>query len=297
MGERRNGGGAPGRRREHPEATSQGSASTSTSFSVPASGRSPARDAAALDAVGPDAVGIGAMLAGALTRDGVDAGAEQRAVAAFREARSAGAHRTRTRRRDDWRPRERRLGRFSARATLSVLVAGLGLGGVAVAGIGGAVTDTEGFRGGGGRPTTPAGTFAPWSGEPSAGRPGTAGPDAGSGPAAPERPLRARNTEAHCRAYEKLEGRGNALDPAAWKRLVDAAGGADNVDAHCAGQPRSAPSGSQPGGAGASGDRTGDAGDSGIGSSGAGNGAGEAAGNGAGGRQGASARPDGGKKP
>ncbi|MFJ4472224.1 hypothetical protein ACIP2X_32715 [Streptomyces sp. NPDC089424] len=47
-----------------------------------------------------------AALLGAVLRDaGVDAEAEGRAMAAFRAAREAGAHRARTRRRDDWRAR------------------------------------------------------------------------------------------------------------------------------------------------------------------------------------------------
>ncbi|WP_139058473.1 hypothetical protein, partial [Streptomyces prasinopilosus] len=146
--------------------------------------------------------GVEALLAGALIEEGVDAGAEQRAVAAFREAREEGAQRARTRRRDDWRPREPRPGRFPLRLTLSVLVAGLGLGGVAVAGMGAAGTATDGPRQGGVRPPAPVLTSAPprdpsggapdgssgsLPGEPSAARPSTTGPDAASLPAAPGR--------------------------------------------------------------------------------------------------------------
>ncbi|MGW1896794.1 hypothetical protein ACWCQB_04890 [Streptomyces hirsutus] len=307
MGERRDDGGTPGRRRVHPEAASQGhradlrgrpgsgptAASASASAAAPASDRHPARDV-----VGPAAVGLEALLAEALIEDGVDAGAEQRAVAAFREARETGAHRARTRRRDDWRPREPRLGRFSVKATLSVLVAGLSLGGVAVAGMGATGTATDGSREGGARPPVPAVTSAPavtstpsedLLGNPSAGRPPAAGPDAGSLPAAPEGALRAEDTAAHCRAYEKAEGRGKGLEPAARKRLVEAAGGAAHVEAHCAGQVRSATGGAEPGGTGAPGNRPGDAGNSGNGSGGPDSGVS--------GRQGASARPGGEKKP
>lgn len=47
-----------------------------------------------------------AALLGAVMRDGgMDAEAERQALAAFRAARDAGAHRARTRRRDDWRAR------------------------------------------------------------------------------------------------------------------------------------------------------------------------------------------------
>ncbi|GAB2777726.1 hypothetical protein GCM10027073_07860 [Streptomyces chlorus] len=298
MGERRNDGGTPGRRGVHPDHTSRGHRTAGQdgpgpgpgSASAPSSGssgRHPVRDA-----VGPYPVGLEALLVEALAQGAADAGSEQRAVAAFREARDAGAHRTRTRRRDDWRPGERRLGRFSVKAALSILVAGLGLGGVAVAGIGATGTATDGSREGGARSSAPAVTSLPseyLSEEPSAGRSPAGGPDAGSGPTAAERPFRAKDTEAHCRAYEKVEGRGKALESAAWKRLVEAAGGAANVEAHCAGQVRSVTGGAEPGGTGAPGNRPGDAGNSGNGSGGPDNGAS--------GRRGASARPGGEEKP
>jgi hypothetical protein len=53
----------------------------------------------------------------------------------------------------------------------------------------------------------------------------------------PDRPAAAGGTEADCRAYERLEGRGRALDATAWQRLVTAAGGAEHVEAHCADRP------------------------------------------------------------
>ncbi|MFC9952045.1 hypothetical protein ACFVIN_16380, partial [Streptomyces prasinus] len=233
MGERRDDGGTPGRRRAHPEAASRGhqadrrgrpgTGPTAASASEPASGpvpgpasgpgpgpasgsapgpapgpasvRRPARDVA-----GPTVADVEALLAGALIEEGVDAGSEQRAVAAFREAREAGAHRTRTRRRDDWRPRGPGLGRFSVRLTLSVLVAGLGLGGVAVAGMGATGTATDGSRQGGTRSPVPAVTSTPSGspsegspdgpsegliGEPSAARSPAAGPGAGGAPPGP----------------------------------------------------------------------------------------------------------------
>ncbi|MGA4850828.1 hypothetical protein ACOBQB_33005 [Streptomyces sp. G5(2025)] len=71
----------------------------------------------------------------------VDAEAQREAVAAFRAARDAGAHRARTRRRDDWRPRERRRpARISLKAAGGVVLAGGLLGGVALAAAG-TVTD------------------------------------------------------------------------------------------------------------------------------------------------------------
>ncbi|MER6711761.1 hypothetical protein [Streptomyces sp. NPDC000877] len=174
-----------------------------------------------------DDAGLELLLAAALIRDGIDSEAEQRAVAAFRAARDAGPHRSRTRRRDDWRPRERRHPGRSLKATLSVLLASLTLGGVAVAAIGSAgSTDGADDRG---RP--PASTRAPGV---SAGEPGDT--PSGSASAHPDRPAPAQDTEAHCRAYEEVDGRGKAMDATAWKRLVEAAGGERNVTAYCAGQ-------------------------------------------------------------
>ncbi|PWI10991.1 hypothetical protein DIZ27_09030 [Streptomyces sp. NWU339] len=248
MGERRNDGAPSGRRRGHPEGAPQGHRPAGQDR--PGSGPNGVRGAAGLEA----------LLVRTLVRDGVDDGAEQRAVAAFREARETDAHRTgaRTRRRDDWRPRERRLGRFSMKATLSVLIAGLSLGGVAVAGIGAAGSAVDGPGDDGSRDsrtTAPASTSAPprdQSGGSSAGRPSGAASDSGPGsdPAVSERPAQARDTEAHCRAYERVKGRGKALDSVAWKRLVEAAGGAANVEAYCAGHLRSATAQAGPDGTG-----------------------------------------------
>ncbi|MFH9547251.1 hypothetical protein [Streptomyces sp. NPDC017435] len=152
---------------------------------------------------------------------------ERRAVAAFRAARDAGAHQTRTRRRDDWRPRTRRYPARSLRATLSVLVAGLALGGVAFAAIGSA-TDGRADAGGPGRPPAASSAGARSTGSPlhptSA---ATAGRD---------RPGTAKDTRAHCRAYENVRGRGRAMDSTAWQRLVAAAGGEEKVAAYCAAQ-------------------------------------------------------------
>ncbi|MGJ3560690.1 hypothetical protein ACR6C2_28650 [Streptomyces sp. INA 01156] len=130
-------------------------------------------------------------------------------MAAFREARETGVHRTGalTRRRDDWRPRERRLGRLSVKATLSVLIAGLSLGGVAVAGIGAAGWRwTAPVTTGTGSPPGLRPRARPRSTPrlrpdldvrgPSADRSPDAGADSrpGSGSAAPERPARARTS-------------------------------------------------------------------------------------------------------
>ncbi|MFI2375181.1 hypothetical protein ACH5AO_08950 [Streptomyces sp. NPDC018964] len=217
MGERRNDGGPGGRRRVHP-----GGAPSGRIGPDPVTGGRRVVDAADLEA----------LLAAALIRRGVDAGAEQRAVAAFLAARESGTRGARTRSRDDWRARRSRFGRHSLKATLSVVVAGLTLSGVAVAGIGATDSSTDGPAEDGRRTHAPSpGTTGP-STKDSAG-PG-AGPGTGIG--RPGLPGTAGGTEAHCRAYEEVRGRGKALDSTAWKRLTEAAGGAANVDAYCAGR-------------------------------------------------------------
>jgi hypothetical protein len=169
-----------------------------------------------------------ALLAAALRGEKSDGEAERRAVAAFRAARDAGAHRARTRRRDDWRPRSQRRRARSLKATFSVLLASLTLGGVAYAaigsGVGGPHKSAAEHRDV--RPSVSASTPAESH---SSARPTT------SAPAVPaERPPTAKDTLAHCRVYEKLRGRGKALDSTAFQRLVTAAGGEANVSAYCA---------------------------------------------------------------
>ncbi|MFE9027293.1 hypothetical protein ACFYOA_13625 [Streptomyces iakyrus] len=181
---------------------------------------------------------VEALIIASLIRDGVDAEAEQRAVAAFRAARDAGSLGAGTlkagaRRRDDWRGRERRyLGR-SLKTTLSVLLASLTLGGVAVAAIGVAGSPDEGPKDTPERSPAPSSAPRDPAQQPPRGShsPGTG---AGSSPAHPDRPDPAQDTEAHCSAFERVGGRGNAMDATAWQRLVAAAGGERNVTAYCA---------------------------------------------------------------
>ncbi|MEW2398604.1 hypothetical protein [Streptomyces sp. NPDC046862] len=179
-------------------------------------------------------VAVDVLLAAVRSHD-VDSEREARAVAAFRAAREQGAHRaSRTRRGDDWRPRgEQRAGR-SLRTTLAALLASLTLGGVAVAAIGvSSDGDSDGQGRGGsssGAPERPGATSSDSAGSSSAPAPG-ASPSGPSG-----HPSQARDTEAHCRAYEKVKDSGKALDATAWQRLIDAAGGEANVDAYCARQ-------------------------------------------------------------
>ncbi|NUS29876.1 MAG: hypothetical protein HOV92_37450, partial [Streptomyces sp.] len=198
MGERQNGG-VPGRRRVHPGAGVPGPQGTNGT------------DGAA----GPDgADGLEKLLAEAMRAHPFGGEGEQRAVAAFRAARDTGIHRARTRRRDDWRPRERRNAGRSLKTTLSVLVASLTIGGVAFAAIGTSGSTSHGSAG-------PTPTRQPHSA--ASEQAGTTPDTATSEPS--DRPVTAQDTEAHCRSYEKLQGRGNALDSAAWQRLIEAAGG------------------------------------------------------------------------
>lgn len=203
MGERQNGGGLSGRRRVHPDGAAPRGTFDSESLEV--------------------------LLGAALRAGAVDPEAEQRATAAFRAARDAGAHRAEARRRDDWRPRERGRGRRSVKTTVAMALASLTLGGVAVAAIG---TVTSSHRGNddGHHPAPATGTT-----DGPAVRPSRTSP-APSGPATHDRPDTAKDTLAHCRAYEQVAGHGKALDSTAWQRLVQAAGGEKNVAAYCAGQ-------------------------------------------------------------
>jgi hypothetical protein len=168
------------------------------------------------------------VLAAVIRGGDLDPVAEQRAVAAFRAARDAGASRARTRRRDDWRPpAERRAGR-PVKTTFAAVFASLALGGVAVAAIGAAGSSTDGT--GAGRETAHPSAIAP-------DRPGSETSSASSGGLGPtDGPATAQDTEAHCRAYEQVKDRGKALDATAWQRLVTAAGGKDKVAAYCARQ-------------------------------------------------------------
>ncbi|MGW7244195.1 hypothetical protein [Streptomyces sp. NPDC054804] len=68
-------------------------------------------------------------------------------------------------------------------------------------------------------------------------RPGGGAASHPSGSARPtDRPAIAQDTEAHCRAYDRVQGRGKALGATAWQRLVAAAGGTDKVAVYCSEQ-------------------------------------------------------------
>ncbi|MFF7352201.1 hypothetical protein ACFZA1_06060 [Streptomyces filipinensis] len=176
-----------------------------------------------------DCAALETALAAALRTDHLDAEAEQRAVAVFRAAtQGAGARRTRTRRRDDWRPAEERRVRRPVRLTFGVAFASLALGGVAVAAIGSAGSPEGGA--GAGRKTAHPSAVAPH--QPG----GTASPASSGGPVPAGRPSLGQDTEARCRAYEQAGRHGRALDATAWQRLVATAGGKDQVAAYCSEQ-------------------------------------------------------------
>ncbi|MFI5683637.1 hypothetical protein [Streptomyces sp. NPDC051636] len=203
MGERHSGGGLPGRRGVHPDGRTHPD---------------------------PDGSGLAELLGAALRETVVDAEAEHRAVAAFRTAREAGARRARTRQRDDWRPRERGLVRRSLKATVAMLLASLTVGGVAIAAIG--TSGSPGTAHGDPGRTVPSAraTRSP------AVRPSSPAAPSVSGPASADRPATAKDTLAHCRAYESVKDHGKALDATAWQRLVTAAGGEADVASYCAEQ-------------------------------------------------------------
>ncbi|MGQ5224436.1 hypothetical protein ACW69C_25150 [Streptomyces sp. MN3] len=205
--------------------------------------------AAPVSVEGPagDTARLEALLVAALVRDGVDAGAEQRAVAAFVAARESGAHGARTRRRDDWRASRRRFGGRSLRATLGALVAGCALSGVAWAGIQVAGTPGGGRSEDTGPTRTPSASSAPAvpdaSGTSGAGEAPEVSASASTAEAGRDGARRgsepaeaAGDVEAQCRAYERAAGRGRVPDAPVWERLVAAAGGAGRVEGYCAGR-------------------------------------------------------------
>ncbi|MER6328674.1 hypothetical protein ABT298_04940 [Streptomyces sp. NPDC001034] len=175
---------------------------------------------------------VEARLGAALRAYEPDPEAEHRAVAAFRTARTPGARPPRTRLRDDWRTPA--SPRRSLRTALSLALASLTLGGVATAAIGvsGSHRDEQGAR----RPhpsatATPPVSVAP----PSTAPPSTATPPPPAESEPPSaHPATAQDTRAHCQAFEKAARRGHALDAAAWRQLVAAAGGQEKVAAYCA---------------------------------------------------------------
>ncbi|MFE5260129.1 hypothetical protein [Streptomyces coelicoflavus] len=251
-------------------------------------GEGDGRDAGPRPAPG-DAPATEALLAAALRGRDTDAEGERRAVAAFRAARDAEPVRAaRTRRRDDWRPRTGRGPRRSLKSALSVLLASLTLGGVAYAAMGGggstaddggpertrppAVSDEASVRPVATPPAATRDPGTPDSATMSPGGPTSPGASTPPGATPSDHPATGRaDTEARCRAYERLVGRGKALEATAWQRLVEAAGGAERVEVYCAEQ-LTRPTEPEPG-AGAGNGGAGGTGTPGTGGAGAGIGA------------------------
>ncbi|WP_404815973.1 hypothetical protein [Streptomyces thermolineatus] len=193
-----------------------------------------------VDAMNPSAESyspeLDALLAAAARPAPEDPRARERALTAFRAAREEGAFRSPARPEDDWRPGEKR-GRRPFKVVLGAFTASVALGGAALA----AGVVPEPF----GRGEDPAPAVGSAAGLPSPGagtglppRASTAAPSgapgAGESSRAPDgRPLQAEDQEARCRAYESVEGRGRALDSAAWQQLQQAAGGPDEVAGYC----------------------------------------------------------------
>ncbi|MEW2611524.1 hypothetical protein AB0937_15255 [Streptomyces sp. NPDC047880] len=130
------------------------------------------------------------------------------------------------------------------KTTIATVFTSLALGGVAVAAMGSVGSPANGTGG-----TTRSSPPAP------ARSGGHVSPAPSDGPGRDRGRSSAQDTEAQCRAYERVDGRGAALDATAWQRLVAAAGGEGEVDAYCAGRPaRSAPAPGRSGDPGRPGD-------------------------------------------
>ncbi|MDQ0845993.1 hypothetical protein [Streptomyces sp. V1I6] len=191
--------------------------------------------------------------------------AEENALAAFRAARDEGALALPTRPEDDWRPAETRTRVPWIRAGVGALVAGVMLGGVAMAA--GAIPTP--FADPPAEKPRPVPRVSPsGAGEQSTGvtPPATvpAVPPA-TVPGVHEHPSTAEDLTAHCRAYEaaeaagrnhgkpgggnangKADGRradGGAKESAVRERLAAVAGGPDKVEAYCARLPADRPAG------------------------------------------------------
>lgn len=180
-------------------------------------------------------------LADAVRGDVGPAGAE-RALAAFREAgnTTTGTAPLRRRRRDDWRPDRRGLPtRVSVRAALGGVLAGVTLGGVALAAGTGvlpnplAPDDSPGPRPGVQAPRSPGADGVEPDRTASSPAPAPSGTPTPSGSPTSHRPARG-NGAALCHAWAKGNGKHEGT---AFRRLAEAAGGDDAVDTYCAASP------------------------------------------------------------
>ncbi|WP_157839079.1 hypothetical protein [Streptomyces flavidovirens] len=171
---------------------------------------------------------------------------EEAALAAYREARDAGAHALperwwQARRRDDWRPSRRRRGALPARAAFASVAATVTLGGVALAAGTGAIPAPFGIGGGGSVGPSAASTAARTGAPPT---PGAARESAAEGTvrlpstgvtrSGSARPTRAQDDVAYCVAYLASNGRSLSGRGAASERLTaEAADAGLTVEAYC----------------------------------------------------------------
>lgn len=167
-------------------------------------------------------------------RGGAGTEGADRALEAFRAAFGAtggAGTRPRTRRRDDWRPGRRSTVRVPLRVALGAAVAGVALGGVALAAGSGMFPGQAGPGEPEHRPGRAPGVDAPRTptGNGAGGTPGAPGRSlpspAASGPATVHGPP---DHAAPCHAWEKRRLQGSG------RRPVDAAGGEGAVEDHCA---------------------------------------------------------------
>lgn len=163
----------------------------------------------------------------ALRQHPLDTDAEQAALTAFRRTRPRQDGALRTRRQDDWRPRTPK--QRWARGSALTLAASTLMGGIAFASITG-VGSTQ-------HHAPEARTSASPHRTPATGPGRQRSPSTGPGTTptpSPSHPDTAQEIEAHCRAYEKIKSRGQALNATAWQRLLRAAGGEQQVAGYCA---------------------------------------------------------------
>lgn len=181
-------------------------------------------------------------LADAVRGDVGPAGAE-RALAAFRSAHNTttGNAPLRRRRRDDWRPDRRGFPtRVSVRAALGGVLAGVTLGGVALAAGTGVIPNPLAPAGspeprpGVQAPRTPGGHGVEPDRTASSPAPAPSGTPTPSGSPTPHGPAPG-NRAALCYAWAKGNGKHEGT---AFRRLAEAVGGGGAVDAYCAASPR-----------------------------------------------------------
>ncbi|MFD9872197.1 hypothetical protein ACFXI8_33660 [Streptomyces niveus] len=190
------------------------------------------RKAEATDAslVTPEIQALADAVRGDVEPEGVE-----RALAAFREVGGAagGVAPRRGRRRDDWRPaRHRFAAPVSLKAAIGAALATATLGGLALAAVPGVLPDPP--RPADGPAESTASTPAVETPRTPDGTPGTTGPGTPSpapSPSASAHDSVPRSHAALCHAWSRGNGKHQG---AAFRQLIDAAGGEGAVDGYCA---------------------------------------------------------------